>query len=112
MAAQFTVGQQLPNGATVTSDTFVTGPDGTTVETMVDSANNRTAVTVPGPNTPVANAQTVQTRVQANLATIESFIAANPGGAVLTAAQTLVLARMLAGLCRILLGEFNTVGGS
>jgi len=37
MSAQYTVNQSLPNGGTVVSDTYVTGPDGSTVETMVDN---------------------------------------------------------------------------
>lgn len=62
--------------------------------------------------TAAANIATITTRVQANLNTLETFIANNPTGAVLTAAQTNVLARVLAGLCRLLLNEANALGGS
>lgn len=53
--------------------------------------------------TTATNQQTIRTNVQAKLATIETFIANNPGGATLNAAQTLVLAKLLAGLCRVVL---------
>jgi len=59
-----------------------------------------------------ANSSTIQTNLVAQLATIEAFITAHPGGAVLTAGQTLVLAQMLAGITRVLLGLTSTVGGS
>lgn len=58
------------------------------------------------------NAQTIQTRLTANLALLETFITNNPNGAVLTAAQTNVLARMLASTTRILLGLTANLGGS
>lgn len=112
MSAQYTVGQLLPNGAHVSADTFVTLADGTTVETMDDTARNHTVMTVPGAGTPAANQTTIQQRVQANLTILETWITNNPTGAVLTAAQTKVLAQMLVGLCRLLLQENSTVGGS
>ena len=59
-----------------------------------------------------ANAAAIQTRVKANLTTLESWITAHPTGATLTAAQTLTVAKMLVGLCRLLLQEFDTTGGS
>jgi hypothetical protein len=106
------VGDLLPNGATVTADSFVTLPDGSTVEDVHDSKGNEQVITIPGPGSPVANALTIQQRVQANLATLETWISNNPTGAVLTGPQTLVLAKMLVGLCRLLLAENQTVGGS
>ena len=112
MAAQYTVGQTLPDGSKVTADTYQTFPDGSSVETMTSSIGDVTTTYTPGPGTPKANQQTIQSRIQANLATIESWISANPSGAVLTGPQTLVLAKMLAGLCRLLLNETNTTGGS
>lgn len=112
MPAQYTVGQLLGNGAHVSADSFVTLSDGTTVETMDDAARNRTVITIPGAGTPAANQATIQQRVQANLAILETWITNNPTGAVLTAAQTKVLAQMLVGLCRLLLMENQTVGGS
>ena len=62
--------------------------------------------------TAAANGQTIQQRLTTNLGLLETFITNNPNGAVLTAAQTNVLARMLASTTRILLGLTTTVGGS
>ncbi len=116
MAPQYTVGQALPSGATVIADTFVTQPDGTTIETMdaqyPTGAKDHTVITTPGPGTPAANQTTINQNVIANLATLETWIANNPNGAVLTAAQTKVLAKMLVGVGRILLNKVDSVGGS
>jgi hypothetical protein len=58
------------------------------------------------------NAATITTNVKARQATIQAWIAANPGGAVLTAGQTLVLAQMLNGLCNLLLAEYGSTSGT
>jgi len=50
--------------------------------------------------------------VKANQATIKAWIAANPTGAVLTGPQTLILAKMLNGLCNLLLAEFGSTTGT
>ena len=111
MVAVYTVGEALGNGATVASDTLTTLGDGTTVEVMVDSAHNTSTLVVAGAGTPVANAATIAQNVAANQALILAWIAANPTGAVLTAAQTLALAKMLNGLCKLLLQQYgNTTG--
>ena len=112
MSAVYTVNQSLLNGGTVVSDTYVTGPDGSTVETMVDSFGDKVQISTPGPGTPAANANTINANVKVNQATIKAWIAANPAGAVLTGPQTLVLARMLNGLCNLLLTEFGTTTGT
>ena len=59
-----------------------------------------------------ANASTIQANIHTHLAQIETWLAANPNGAVLTAAQTAALARMLVGVGRILLQLVDTVGQS
>jgi hypothetical protein len=111
VSAVYTVGEVLPNGAIVVNDTYATASDGSTTETMVDSLRNVTVLTVPGPGTPTANAATIAQNVAANQALILAWIAANPTGAVLTAAQTLALAKMLNGLCKLLLQQYgNTTG--
>lgn len=112
MPAQYTVGQLLQNGATVTADNFVTQADGTTIETMVatypNGATDHSVITTPGANTPAANAQTIQANILTRQTQIQAFITANPSGAVLTAAQTLVLAKMLNGLCQLLLQQYGS----
>lgn len=54
----------------------------------------------------------IAANIQTHLNQIETWIAANPAGAVLTAAQTLWVAQTLAGLCRLLLGLTGTIGGA
>jgi hypothetical protein len=110
--AVYTVGEVLPNGATVAVDNYVTEAGGTTVETMADSAGNETTIITPGVGTPLANQTTINANVRARQATIQAWIAANPTGAVLTGAQTLVLAQMLNGLCNLLLSEFGSTSGT
>jgi hypothetical protein len=58
------------------------------------------------------NQYTIEQNLETQLATIETWIANNPTGAIRTAAQTLVLARMLAGLTRAALGLYDSTGGS
>jgi hypothetical protein len=112
VSAQYTVNESFPNGSTVVSDTYVTNPDGSTSETMVDSFGDKVQMFTPGPGTPQANANTINANVKANQATIQAWIAANPAGAVLTGPQTLVLAKMLNGLCNLLLAEFGSTTGT
>jgi hypothetical protein len=78
------------------------------VATLVAPLNTQQAAD----QTTAANAATINQRVQANLATIETFISNNPSGAILTAGQTLTVAKMLAGMCRLLLNQTTTLGGS
>lgn len=59
---------------------------------------------------PEANQHTIQAHLAADLVTIEAWLSANPNGAVLTAAQTKVLARMLAGLTRIIAANTASIG--
>jgi hypothetical protein len=58
------------------------------------------------------NAATIQANIQAHMATISAWIAANPSGATLSAAQTLVLAKLLYGIGLILRQEFSTTTGT
>jgi len=58
----------------------------------------------------IGNVSTIQARALADLTTIEAWVNANPSGATLTGPQTLVLAKMLTGLCRLVLGMTSTQG--
>lgn len=60
----------------------------------------------------VANQQTILANVIASQGQIQTFMVNNPSGAVLTAAQTLILAKMLNGVCNLLLGLFNSTAGT
>jgi hypothetical protein len=55
------------------------------------------------------NSATIQAHVLTRQLQVQAWIAANPGGAVLTPATTLVLAEMINGLCDLLL---DLVAGS
>jgi hypothetical protein len=59
---------------------------------------------------PVANAQTIQAKLAADLATLETWVTNNPSGAILTAGQTLVLAKGLIGLIRIVSANTASIG--
>lgn len=109
--AQYTVGQQLPNGASVASDDVQTSSDGTTVETMVDSAGNHTIITTPGAGTPAANQQTIQAALQ----TAVTYFGGNyTNWATLSTGQKDTAARnaqrALAQIARWLLGQFDSAG--
>lgn len=75
-----------------------------------------TLVTVPAPGSPgataMANQSTILADISARQSSIQAWITANPGGAVLTAGQTLTLAEMLNGLCDLLLGLFGSTAGT
>jgi len=59
-----------------------------------------------------ANAATITANLTSAQTTIQNWIAANPSGAVLTAGQTLVVAKMLNGLTKILLSQFSSTSGT
>lgn len=59
-----------------------------------------------------ANRATIQANIQTHIGQLETWLAANPNGAVLTAAQTKFVAQTLIGTGRLLLGLTSTVGGA
>jgi hypothetical protein len=58
------------------------------------------------------NADAIRNNVQTGLLQMEAWIAANPAGAVLTAGQTLVLAKILVGIAKLLLADTATTTGT
>jgi hypothetical protein len=58
------------------------------------------------------NADVIRTNVQTGLLQMEAWIAANPAGAVLTGPQTLVLAKILVGISKLLLADTATTTGT
>jgi len=62
--------------------------------------------------TATANAATITTNLTSAQTTIQNWITANPSGAVLTAAQTLVVAKMLNGLTKLLLQQYSSTSGT
>src|ERR1035437_7401475 len=63
-------------------------------------------------DTSTQNLATIETNLLTNLAVLETWIANNPNGAVLTAGQTKVLAKALVGLVRVVLQDTATIGGA
>lgn len=59
-----------------------------------------------------ANTATIQGNIQTHIGQLETWLTANPNGAVLTAAQTKFVAQTLIGVGRLLLGLTSTVGGA
>jgi len=72
------------------------------------------AVTIDADSTDptVLNANQIRTNVQNAQSQIQAWITANPSGATLTGPQTLVLAKMLNGLCKILLQQYADTTGT
>jgi hypothetical protein len=71
-----------------------------------EAANAAAAATL------ATNQATITANIALRQAAIAAWIAANPSGAVLTAAQTLALAQGLNGLCKLLLQEFSSTTGT
>ena len=92
--------QWSPDGSVVIGPTPMTAPQLALVASW--DANQTTALI----------AATIQANIQAHMATIQAWIAASPPGAVLTAAQTLVLATMLYGIGLLLNQEFSSTTGT
>ena len=66
MTTTYSIGQTLPNGCVITDDDIELLPDGTTVETIIETDEsvvnpdgthpfNVTRIVLAGPNTPAAN---------------------------------------------------------
>lgn len=97
-------GPQGPNSA------VEVGPVAMTTEQLAmvaawDAANTAAA-------TLAANQAAIQANCAAHLATLQTWLTNNPNGAVLTAAQTKVLANMLVGIYLILTEEFSSTTGT
>jgi hypothetical protein len=59
-----------------------------------------------------ANSRVIGDNLRQNLLAMEDWILANPNGAVLTPVESLMMAQMLVGFCRLLINETNSVGES
>ena len=116
MPAQYTIGQVLPSGATVTADTFTTLADGTTVETMdatyPSGAKDHTVITTPGAGTPAANQQSIQSKAQAALVNNATYLAIPSPTTAQAVAQVAALTREVNAIIRLLLNQFDTTTGT
>jgi hypothetical protein len=59
-----------------------------------------------------ANKATIQANIATHIGQLETWLTANPNGAVLTAGQTKFVAQTLIGVGRLLLGMTSSVGGA
>lgn len=101
----YTVGQQLPNGATVTAFDVDTRPDGFVVETMADSAGNRSVSGTP--SAAATNDNAIRQDARAALALNRAYVALDAPTAARTMAQTKAHARQINGIIRLLLNELE-----
>jgi hypothetical protein len=116
MPPVYTVGELLPNGATVTADAFTTAGDGTTTETMTStnpsgSTNHETIVT-PGTGTPAANSATLQQRAQIALINNATYLAITNPTTNQAVAQVAALTRQVNALIRVVLAQFDSTVGT
>jgi hypothetical protein len=85
-------------------------PDNTGQATLAAVQAAQTSATA-AEATAATTTATIYADVQARMVTLAAWIAANPSGAILTAAQTLVLAEMLHGVGEVLLGMLSSATG-
>jgi hypothetical protein len=98
--------------ATIVTDNTVTLPDGSTVETIVYDDGSRSVQFTPGPGTPAANQQALQSRAQAALAANATFLGlASPTNAQ-TLAQVKTLTKECNALIRLLLGALDDISNT
>jgi hypothetical protein len=84
-----------------------------TSPTMTDSQVQAALAAIvydPSIQGPSQNVATIEANIRTHLGQIETWLVANPNGAVLNAQQTAFLARMIVGLGRVVLGLVTTVG--
>jgi hypothetical protein len=116
MPAKYTVGQLLPNGATVTVDTFATLSDGTTIETMEatypNGAKDHETDTTPGANTSAANQATLQQRAQVALVNNATYLAIGTPTTGQAISQVAALTRQMDAVIRVLLSQYDTTAGT
>lgn len=111
--ATYTVGQVLPNGFTVTADTVVNEPDGSTLETIlsrlqvgVDQGANpifstqSETIFVPGAGTPAANLVSLQSKAVTALTNNIAFLGQAAPTFPLTTAEQQALVAQVAALTR------------
>ena len=116
MPAQYTVGQLLPNGATVTFDSFVTNSDTSTTEIMdatyPSGGIDRTIITIPGVGTPGANAGTLQQRAKDALVNNATYLAIGAPTQAQAITQVAALTRQMDAVIRVLLNQYDTTVGT
>lgn len=92
----------------------LTTTDAKTISAATTDAAIQTAITTAAGQfvDRTANESTIASRVDNGIGQIQTWIANNPNGAVLTAGQTLTLAKLLIGLAKIVRLELNDTNGT
>lgn len=103
--ASFVASGDLPTAGAPKVITGLGGIDDATLQTAV---NNASAAFVDL----VADRATIVADLKSHLTSLQAWVAANPNGAVLTAAQTLFLAKSLIGLIYLQLEQYTTTAGA
>ena len=112
MSAIYTVNESLPNGGKVVSDTYVTGPDGSTSETMVDSFGDEYVISTPGPGTPAANQQSILAAAAAHPPAFVAYLAVAVPTVAQTTAQLNALTNAVNALIYLVTGNFGSTTGT
>jgi hypothetical protein len=86
-------------------------PDDTGQATLAEVQTAQTNATN-AETTLASNRATIIANITSAANTVNSWIAANPTGAVLTAGETLVLAQLLNGIFKVLLEDFTSTSGT
>jgi hypothetical protein len=105
---QHHTGEQLPNGATVTSVVFAQHPDGTTVEDVRDSFGNRSVQAIAAEGSPASNQAKLKARAIAALTNNATYLS----GGVADHEQVQALTRQVDTLIRIVLALSDTTVGT
>jgi hypothetical protein len=105
---QHHTGEQLPNGAFVTSVVFSRHADGTTVEEMHDSHGGRTVTPIPPEGSIASNQAKLGQRLRDALVSNASFLS----GGVSDHDQVMALTREIDALIRVVISRFETTVGT
>src|SRR4051812_38784388 len=98
--------------ANVVSDITQTMTDGSTVQTITYSDGARSEQYIPGPGTPAANQQALQTKAVNALAANVTFLARTAPTSAQVTAQVQLLTRETSALIRLLLNQLADTAGT
>lgn len=93
--------------ASIVSDTTVTNPDGSTIETVIFSDGSQSVQFTPGPGTPLANQQTLQSQAQTALVNNRAFLAIGSPSNAQVSTQVKALTNQVQALIRMALNQFD-----
>ena len=98
--------------AAIVTDTTVTLPDGSTVETITYADGSKSVQYTPFPGTPAANLTTIQARAQTALAANATYQAINNPTTNQAVAQVALLTKEVNALLKLALGLLSDVTGT